>query len=166
VEIREERAGDEAAIREVNRLAFGGDAEGDLVGALRTGGHVVVSLVAVDHDTVVGHALFSALPIETDGGVLIGAALAPVAVRPERQREGIGSALIRRGIARCRERGCVAVVVLGHPDYYPRFGFSAALAEQLTAPYAGPAFMALELVEGALERGGTVRYAPPFAELA
>lgn len=146
-------------------MAFGGALEGGLVDALRAGGHIVTSLVAVEHGTVVGHALFSTLPIERADGPLAGAALAPVAVRPERQREGIGSALIRRGIAICRERGCAAVVVLGHPDYYPRFGFSAALGERLTSPYAGPAFMALELVGGALGRGGVVRYAPPFAEL-
>ncbi|MCC6790254.1 MAG: N-acetyltransferase [Thermomicrobiales bacterium] len=165
MEIREERPGDEEAIREVNRLAFEGELEGRLIDALRTGGYVVASLVADDGGSIVGHALFSTLPIETDRGAVAGAALAPAAVRPARQRAGIGSALIRRGLALCRERGCAAVVVLGHPGYYPRFGFSAELAARLTAPYAGPALMALELVPGALDRGGTVRYAPPFAEL-
>jgi putative acetyltransferase len=165
VEIREERESDRDAIREVNRIAFGGETEGRLVDALRTGGYVITSLVAVDQGEVVGHALYSALPIEAGGEVITGAALAPVAVRPERQGAGIGSALIRRGLEVCRERGCAAVVVLGHPDYYPRFGFSAERAAGLTAPYSGPALMALELVPGSLARGGTVRYAPPFAEL-
>jgi putative acetyltransferase len=165
VEIREELESDLDAIREVNRLAFGGDAEGWLVDKLRAGGYILTSLVAVEADEIVGHALYSTLPIETDDESIVGAALAPVAVKPERQGAGIGSALIWRGLEICRERGCAAVVVLGHPGYYPRFGFSAELAEGLSAPYSGPALMALEIVPGSLDAGGTVRYAPPFAEL-
>jgi putative acetyltransferase len=114
---------------------------------------------------IVGHVLFSRLPIEQVGGVVEGAALAPVAVRPEWQRQGIGSALIRHGLAVCRERGIAAIVVLGHPEYYPRFGFSADLAQNLIAPFSGPAFMALELRPGALSGGGTVRYAAAFSSL-
>jgi putative acetyltransferase len=165
MEIREERPEDLDGIRVVNRLAFGGELEGGLVDALRAGGYVVTSVVAVEDGVILGHALFSTLPIDSPHGRIAGAALAPVAVRPEWQREGIGSALIEQGIELCRERGCAAIVVLGHPEYYPRFGFSADLARRLTAPYSGPAFMALELTPGALDSGGTVHYAPPFAEL-
>lgn len=164
-EIREETAADGVGIREVNRLAFAGDEEARLVDRLRADGEFIVSLVAVDDDAVVGHALFSRLPIERGGDVVRAAALAPVAVRPDRQRQGIGSALIRRGIALCRERGCAAVVVLGHPEYYPRFGFSAGRAANLRAPFSGPAFMALELESGALAGGGEVRYPPAFGGL-
>ena len=163
MEIREEQPGDEPAIREVNRRAFGGDEEAVLVDALRAGGHVIASLVAVEAGAVVGHILFSPLPIEAADRTIPAAALAPMAVLPEHQRRGIGSALIRRGLELCREHGCSAVVVVGHPDYYPRFGFSAELAAHLHAPFSGPAFMALEFTPGTLAgSNGTVRYAPPF----
>jgi len=163
--IQEETIEDQPGIREVNRLAFGGEEEARLVDQLRADGEVVVSLVAVDEDVVLGHALFSWLPIERRGQIIRAAALAPVAVRPERQRQGIGSTLIRRGIELCRERGCAAVIVLGHPEYYPRFGFTAELAANLRAPFAGPAFMALELTPGSLAGGGEVRYPTAFAGL-
>ena len=162
VEIREEAAADVDGIREVNRFAFGGDEEVRLVDRLRADGDVIVSLVAVEDGEVVGHALFSRLPIEVTGGSVRATGLAPVAVRPERQRQGIGSALIRRWLALCKERGCAAVIVLGHPEYYPRFGFSAKLAGKLSAPFSGPAFMALELEPGALGSGGTVHYPTAF----
>jgi putative acetyltransferase len=163
VELREERAGDEDAIRAVIREAFGGEAEGRLVDRLRADGLVVASLVAIVGGRVVGHVLFSALPVDGEHGVVTAAALAPLAVAPEWQRRGIGTALVRRGLELCRERGSAAVVVLGHPGYYPRFGFSAELARQLRAPYSGEAFMALELIPGALGAGtGTVRYPAAF----
>lgn len=86
-----------------------------------------------------------------------------MAVLPAKQRQGIGSQLVREGLRVCAEAGHRIVVVLGHPDFYPRFGFSAQLAERLKAPFARPAFMALELVPGALENIiGEVRYPPPF----
>jgi putative acetyltransferase len=87
-----------------------------------------------------------------------------VAVLPARQREGIGSRLIEEGLRRCRELGHKIVIVVGHPEYYPRFGFSMALAEALASPFSGnPAWMALELVPGALQGvAGSVKYPPPF----
>jgi len=164
--IRPETPADRAAVAEVNRLAFGGEAEGRLVERLHADGLVVASLVAEDAGRVVGHILFSRLPLETARGDLPAASLAPMAVRPERQGRGIGAALVRAGLAACRERGCVAVVVLGHPGYYPRFGFSAALAAGLEAPWRGEALMALELVPGALAgRRGRLRYPAAFAEV-
>lgn len=161
--IREETPCDHAAVREVNRLAFGQDDEANLVDALRAGHYTRLSLVAERDGTVVGHLLFSRLPIETVTGAVEALALAPVAVLPERQRQGVGSQLIRRGLMMCRQRGHRIVVVLGHAEYYPRFGFSAALAERLRSPFPGPHFMALELVPGALDGvEGEVRYPPPF----
>jgi putative acetyltransferase len=163
VEIREETAEDHAGIREINRLAFEGDDEALLVDRLRSEGLVVASLVAAVKARVVGHILFSRLPVETPNGTIDAVALAPMAVRPEMQRNGIGSLLVRRGLDVCRERGEAIAVVLGHPGYYPRFGFSAALAQRLTSPFSGDAFMALELMPGALDGvTGTVRYPEAF----
>lgn len=161
--IRAETASDHATIRDINKAAFEGDDEADLVDQLRSDGAVVASLVAVENGDVVGHILFSDLSIETADGAIGAAALAPMAVRPDRQRHGIGSALVRQGLLVCGERGIGAVVVLGHPNYYPRFGFSAELTRNLKAPFSGDAFMALELTPGILAAGpGTVRYASAF----
>jgi putative acetyltransferase len=147
----------------VNHRAFASEEEPALVDALRAGSHVVVSLVAVDDGSIVGHILFSELPIETGTTTIPAAALAPMAVLPEHQRRGIGGALITQGLDLCRDRGCAAVVVVGHPEYYPRFGFSAELATRLRAPFSGPAFMAIELIRGTIQGvEGTPRYAPPF----
>ena len=162
VRIRPEHRTDLAAIREVNQEAFGRADEADLVDALRDGGDFVASLVAESPEGVVGHVLFSHLPISAAERRIVAAALAPVAVRPHRQRQGVGAALVREGIERCRQANLEAVVVLGHPDYYPRFGFSARIAEPLQAPFSGPAFMALELVPNVLADGGTVRYSSAF----
>ncbi len=161
--IRPETETDHAAVAAVVRAAFGGEDEVALIAQLRADGDALVSLVAVEDETVVGHILFSPLHVEVDGAPVPAAALAPVAVRPDRQNRGIGGQLIETGLAACRDAGIAAVVVLGHPDYYPRFGFSAALARKLRAPFSGDAFMATELVPGALAgEAGSVRYAPAF----
>lgn len=162
--IREERPSDREAIRRVHGAAFGGDEEGRLVDDLRAGGLVVASIVAEEAGAVVGHILFSELPVDVEGpGNLRVVSLAPLAVVPDRQRRGIGSALVRDGLKRCREKGVDVVIVLGHPEYYPRFGFSAGKAARLRAPFSGPAFMALELSRGALDGvTGIVRYPDAF----
>lgn len=166
ITIRDETRADFAAIREVVAAAFGQDAETRLVDALRDQGYSRVALVAEAGGNVVGYALFSDLPIETASGTLAALALAPMAVLPGCQRRGIGSRLIREGLRLAAERGHRIVVVLGHRDYYPRFGFSVELARPLASPYAGDSFMALELVTGALAGvRGEVRYPPPFSEL-
>jgi putative acetyltransferase len=126
-----------AAIADLNRSALGSDAEGALIARLRDDGLVLVERVALDADGLVGHILFSRLNIEIDGRTVSSAALAPMAVRPERHRQGVGSRLVRRGLAELGSVGCEAVIVLGHPGYYPRFGFSAALAAKLNAPFRG-----------------------------
>src|SRR5215472_14754371 len=148
-----------AAVADLNRSAFGSDAEGALVARLRDDGLVLVERVALDADGLVGHILFSRLDVEIDGRTVSSAALAPMAVRPDRHRQGIGSRLVQDGLAELRSIGCEAVIVLGHPGYYPRFGFSAALAVKLNAQFRGEAFMALALVPGALDgHAGSVTY--------
>jgi len=164
--IRQETAADRAAVAALNDAAFGGSAESALVERLRDAGLATISLVAVEPEGLVGHLLLSPLEVEMDGRPVRSLALAPMAVALGRQRRGIGSALVREGLRLAREYGWEAVVVLGHPDYYPRFGFSAGLAARLQGPFAGPAFMALELVPAALagERG-RVAYPAAFGEL-
>jgi putative acetyltransferase len=164
--IREEASEDYDAIRELNKAAFKGDAEAGLVDQLRTDEAVVLSLVALEGDQIVGHIMFSDVAIETQNGVVSAVSLAPVAVLPEFQRRGIGSVLVRHGLEVCRERGLEIVVVLGHPDYYPRFGFSPELAKALDSRYsadAGNSWMAVELKPGAMAGiKGTVRYPTAF----
>lgn len=139
-----------AAIADLNRTAFGSDAEGALTARLRDDGLVLVERVALDAGELVGHIMFSRIEVEIEGRAVRSAALAPMAVRPDRQRQGLGSRLVQDGLAELGPIGCEAVIVLGHPGYYPRLGFSAALADKLDAPFRGEAFMALELTPRAL----------------
>ena len=163
MEIRTETGADLAAVGEVNRLAYGREAEARLVDSLRDGGYARLSLVAEEEGRLVGHILFSEAVIRTDGGEVGALALGPVGVIPERQGRGVGSALIREGLDRCVQEGHRIVVLLGHPGYYPRFGFSAERAGNLSSPYSGDAFMALELAPGALSGVvGEFEFAPPF----
>jgi putative acetyltransferase len=147
----------------LHRQAFGGEVESMLIEDLHAAGLIVSSLVAVSDGTVVGHILFSDLTVKVDGRSIAAVSLAPMAVLPKYQRRGIGTHLVGHGLEDVRKKGRTAVIVLGHPEFYPRFGFSAALAQKLASPYAGPAFMALELVPGSLagERG-LVRYPGAF----
>ncbi len=164
MDIREEDPCDGADIGNLNRRAFGGDAEGRLVDRLRVEGLTITSLVAIVEGKLAGHILFSEVVIETGAGSVRAASLAPMAVRPELQRRGIGSALVRRGLEICRNSGYSIAIVVGHTGYYPRFGFSPEKARPLRSPFAGPAFMALELTPGALEGiAGTVIYPPAFS---
>ena len=167
VTIRPETAADLDAIRHVNCLAFGQEDEAWLVRVLRDGGYVRASLVAEKDGQVVGHLLFSDLPVVTKAGTVPALALAPLAVLPEHQNRGIGSALVRRGLEVCKEQGHRIVVVLGHSHFYPRFGFSAKLASALASPFGGgDSWMAVELVPGALNGvAGRVQYPPPFGAL-
>jgi putative acetyltransferase len=167
VVIRVEQPGDIPHIRDIVAQAFGQRAEADLVDQLRIDGDVLVSLVAVaESGEIVGHIMFSRLPIEhSNGQVTEAAALAPLAIRPERQQMGIGTALTKAGIRACTARGLAAIIVVGDPRFYRRFGFSAAAARSLRSPYPGDAFMALELKPGALRPKGTVRYAEAFGAL-
>jgi putative acetyltransferase len=160
--IRDATASDFAAIRQVVRHAFGQNDEANLVEQLRVDGDALVELVAASDIAIHGHILYSPLAIERGGETFQAAALAPVSVLPAFQKQGLGGALIRAGNARCKELGCVGVVVLGHAAYYPRFGFSPKIAESLQGPFSGPHFMALEFEPGVLAGGGRVRYAKAF----
>jgi putative acetyltransferase len=163
VEIRQESERDILAIRDVNRRAFDEEDEARLVDDLRGGGHARLSLVAEEDGRIVGHIMFSEAVIRTEEGEVGVLALGPVAVAPERQGKGIGSALVRTSLDRCARTGHRIVVLLGHPNYYPRFGFSADLARNLSSAYSGEAFMALEIVPGALSGvAGEFEFAPPF----
>lgn len=135
ITIRDEQPGDVAAIREVNRLAFSQDDEGRIVDALRANGAATVSLVATDGDVVVGHIMFSPLFV----GAAQGAGLGPMAVTPSHQRQGIGSRLVEAGVERLRSSGCPFIVVIGHPEFYPRFGFQPAASYGLTCEWDVPA---------------------------
>jgi putative acetyltransferase len=146
--VRPAAPGDHAAIRKVVDAAFGGPAESRIIDGVRAEGAALADLVIEEGGEILGHVLFSRMTVSPTRFI---AGLAPVAVRPDAQGRGHGEALCRAGIEAVRALGAEAVVVLGHPSYYPRFGFSAEAARLITSPYAGnPAFMALELAPGAL----------------
>lgn len=167
--IRPETPTDISAIETVNKRAFRDrQEEAGLVAAIRNSDSFLsdLSLVAELDGKVVGHIMFSTIKIETAGRDIPAVALAPMAVLPEFQGQGIGSALVRAGLRAARESGHAIVIVLGHPAYYPRFGFTAEQARPLECPYGevGDAWMALELIPGALDGvRGKVVY-PSFFE--
>lgn len=162
--IRPETTQDREAIWNVNKAAFDGDAEANLVDQLRDGGFVEVSLVAEVDDKIVGHILFSRVTINTTVGTVEAVSLAPMAILPSHQRQGIGSKLVEAGLEACRAKGHKIVLVLGHADFYPQFGFSVELARPLENPFGdGDVWMARELVPGVLAGvAGRVEYPPPF----
>jgi putative acetyltransferase len=165
--IRDEQPHDRASVRAVNTAAFETPAEADLVDALREQAHPVVSLVAEDAGEVVGHIMFSPVSLSGHPELRL-TGLAPMAVAPAHQRRGVGSALVRAGLERCRQLGFGAVVVLGHPSYYPRFGFEPSVRFGIRSEYEAPAeaFMLIELQPGYLQgAGGTVRYHAAFKDL-
>ena len=162
--IRPESDADYAAIRSVNEAAFGTSVEADIVQVLRGKAGPLISLVAEVDGAIVGHILFSRVSL-TGHPYLDIMGLGPMAVTPNRQRQSIGSALVRAGLERCRELGCQAVVVLGHAEYYPRFGFVPGARYGIRSEYDVPedVFMIAELQAGAL-RGisGVIRYDEAF----
>lgn len=163
--IRCEEPQDIPAIRQVNEQAFGGWGEANAIDALRDRGAATLSLVAVIDDRVVGHLFFTPATIETADHTWPALGLAPLAVLPEYQRQGIGSALMKAGLAECARLGYERVIVLGHPDYYPRFGFLRASQYGIRPEWEAPdeAFMVLELQRGALDSvSGIARYQPEW----
>lgn len=173
--VRAESVADWPAVRQVNESAFGRPNEATLVDALRAAARPHVSLVAVENDAtgnteVVGHIFFSPVSIVQEEFVspTLAMGLGPMAVLPRHQNRGVGSQLVREGLRACVRLGCEVVVVLGHPDYYPRFGFVPASGKGLRCEYAVPdeAFMAVELSPGALVGArGVVKYHPEFGKV-
>ncbi len=165
--IRPETEADHDAVRRLHTAAFPTPAEATLVDNLRLQASPLVSLVAEQAGQLVGHILFSPVTLtRQDDLALMG--LAPMAVVPEQQNTGIGSALVEAGLEACRDKGICAVVVLGHPSYYPRFGFAPASGYDIDSDYDVPdeIFMALELETGALaNRAGRIHYHPVFESL-
>jgi putative acetyltransferase len=165
--IRREQPQDVAEIREVNRQAFGREQEAAVVDKLRENCNDIISLVALARDKVVGHILFSPAVIESANGSLAGSGLAPLAVLPDYQRQGIGSALARAGIAEVRQAGCPFVIVIGHPEYYPRFGFEPARKFGIRSEWEVPdePFMILILDKKAMMGiSGVAKYRPEWAQ--
>jgi putative acetyltransferase len=166
--IRAEQPQDKEAVYQLNQTAFGNDGEARLVELLHDQADPLISLVAEQGGCIVGHILFSPVTLADHPGLqLMG--LAPMAVAPERQHQGVGSQLIEAGLEQCRQLGIKALVVLGHPDYYPRFGFKPAHSSYgIDSKYEVPdeVFMALELEPGALNsRTGRISYHPAFDQL-
>lgn len=150
IRVREEAAADRSAIASIHRAAFGQEEEAMLVDRLREDGDALLSLVAEIDGRVVGHVLFSRMGIDSAGALVPAVALAPIGVRPEHQRRGIGGALIRRGLDSLRETEETTVIVVGDPGYYGRFGFAVDVVRDLAAPFRRESFMGLELAEGSL----------------
>lgn len=158
--IRHATPADQAVIREVIHAAFGQADEADLVERLRSAGDVMFELVEEDGGEIVGHILYSRLWADS---INLFAALAPLAVRPDRQRSGVGKRLTAASLETAKEFGVHAVIVLGHPEYYPKFGFSTEASAKVKSPYSGnPAFMALALEDGALDETLLVAYPNAF----
>lgn len=165
--IRTETPYDYAAIRQVLDAAFGQPEEGDIVDCLRRSPDFIpeLALVSEENDQIIACIHFSHLIIHGETKTVSALSLAPVAVLPGRQRRGIGSQLIRAALEEARKRGYTAVLVLGHPEYYPRFGFRRASAWGIQLPFPAPdeAFMGLELQPGALsDAAGMVRFSDCF----
>jgi putative acetyltransferase len=166
IEIRTERPQDSAAIQEVHSKAFGGPVEAKLVQLICERKKALISLVAVSDGKIVGHILFSKVTIASSPNTFNAVGLGPVAVLPEFQRTGIGSKLIRDGLKQCQQAGYDAVVLVGEPAYYSRFGFSRAADFGLQNEYGvHDEFMVLPLRDGALAGvNGMVKYQPEFQE--
>ncbi|MGA0605330.1 GNAT family N-acetyltransferase [Phenylobacterium sp. VNQ135] len=161
--IRYARPADRPAIAQLVTQAFGREAEAQLVDMLRADGDVLFELVSLTGEVVDGHILFSRMWADREG---LYAALGPLAVRPEIQRTGLGSTLTNAALQVAREFGVHGVILLGHPSYYPRFGFSAEAARQVRSPYVGnPAFMALALEPGAFDAPMTAAFADAFSRV-
>lgn len=158
--IRREEPNDIAAIHTVNEAAFPTSLEANLVDDLRAEGDAIISLVAIDGDDIIGHILLSKMdaPLKALG-------LAPVAVLPEKQGNGIGAALIKSAIKQAQDDGWEIIFVLGNPKIYGKFGFDLEIAKNFNCAYSGPHFMAQYLNEDLAIKKGDVAYAPAFALL-
>ena len=167
LQVRPEVRSDLEAVRQVNQAAFPSFAEADLVDRIRNTEPTAISLVAEYEGAIAGHILFSPVTLqEGQSESLMG--LAPMSVQPELQYKGIGKALVEQGLLLCKQKEVAAIFVLGHPNYYPKFGFRPAQEFSIKSEYEVPsdAFMALELFPKSLELiHGTVKYCQAFSEL-
>jgi len=165
IEIREELPEDVAAIRDVNKRAFGQDQEANIVDALRSNGAALLSLIATVNKKLVGHIMFSPITV----GDVTGAALAPMAVLPEHQRSGIGSKLVETAIQKLKESGYPFIIVLGHANYYPRFGFVPASSLGIACEWEVPddVFMVLVLDHAKMQGvSGLAKYRHEFSTVS
>ncbi|QDZ41504.1 N-acetyltransferase [Euhalothece natronophila Z-M001] len=169
MEIRPEIPHDYLAVSKVHQLAFGQEAEANLVDQLRLVVNPYLSLVAIKQDQIIGHIFFTPVDLASELPMTTGVmGLAPMAVLSLYQRQGVGTALIREGLRLCQQMGSKAVVVLGHPEYYPRFGFKPSIEYGLYSEYDVPpeAFMAMELTPKGLDgKSGLVKYHPVFKQI-
>lgn len=166
IEIREERPGDIAAVREVNRRSFGQDQESNIVDALRTNGATLLSLIAMVNSQVAGHILYSPLTVAEN---VKGVALGPMAVAPEYQRQGIGARLVEAGNRKIKDAGYPFIIVVGHAEYYPRFGFKPASEYGVKCEWDIPdeVFMLLVLDEAKMQGvSGLARYRLEFSTVS
>lgn len=169
LKLRKETPDDFKEVFEVNQMAFGQDNEAKLVDALRSNPAVFVpelSIVATEDHKIVGHILYTKINIKDDkGNIYESLGLAPMAVRPALQKKGIGGQLIKKGLEVAKDLGFKSVIVLGHENYYPKFGFEPAVKWNIKAPFDVPsnAFMAIELEQNGLKSiSGTVIYPKEF----
>ena len=163
--IRPEKPRDSDKIRQINTSAFDTDTEANIVDALRKSGIPLISLVAEEKGELVGHILFSPVTLQGSQSKISIAGLAPMAVLPDWQNKGIGSKLIEEGLKRCSQSGYKAVVVLGYPNYYTRFGFVPSVNYGIKSEYDVPAevFMVKEIKKGALAScKGIIKYHQAF----
>jgi putative acetyltransferase len=170
VEIRSETEDDFNAITLINDLAFGGTGESELITNLRNTNDFIpdLSLVALVDDRILGHILFYPIAIEAANNTSPTISLAPMAVHPDYQKKGIGTKLVIDGLQRCKDMHFDSVIVLGHPNYYPRFGFKPASQWNLYSDFEAPdeAFMALELEVNSLAgKNGKVVYPKEYLEV-
>lgn len=170
VSFAQEKNNNILSIQEVVTAAFGRTSEAKLVEAIRNTQNFIpeLSIVATEKENLIGHILFSPIVIETQRQTFSALALAPLAVIPTRQREGIGTELVQFGLSKCCELDHNLVIVLGHPNYYLRFGFQPANQFGIRAPFPVPeqAFMILELKPDTLENvNGLVKYPAYFDEV-
>lgn len=162
--IREEEPKDYLAVYLVNVSAFETHAEADLVDILRREAHPILSLVAEENRVIIGHIMFSPVSLSGHSDLKI-MGLGPMAVIPERQGNGIGSTLVKFGLDKCKDLGFGAVIVLGHPGYYPRFGFVTSVNYGIRSEYDVPpeVFMIVELLPGYLQDApGIIQYHAAF----